>query len=66
MNQVICDSKVSEMRVLELLGVDEYYQTISTWMRIMDEKNNAIEKATGKSSDTAQDDGKQRRKLKGK
>lgn len=54
------------MRVLELLGVDEYYQTISTWIRIMDEKNNAIEKATGKSSDTTEDDGKQRRKLKGK
>ena len=63
---MVCDSKVSEMRALELLGVDEYYQTISTWMRIMDEKNKAIEKAGGKSSDTTEDDGKQRRKLKGK
>ena len=63
---MVCDSKVSEMRALELLGVDEYYQTISTWMRIMDEKNKAIEKVSSKSSDTAEDDGKQRRKLKGK
>lgn len=54
------------MRALELLGVDEYYQTISTWMKIMDEKNKAIEKAGGKSSDSNEDDGKQRRKLKGK
>lgn len=35
-------------------------------MKIMDEKNNAIDKATGKSSDGTEDDGKQRRKLKGK
>lgn len=50
------------MKVLESLGVDEYYQTINTWLRILEEKNEAIEKG-GKGSD---DDGKQRRKLGGK
>jgi hypothetical protein len=33
------------MKILEKLGVDEYYQTISTWMKIIDEKNKAIEGA---------------------
>lgn len=41
---MICDSKPSEVRALESLSVDEYYQTISTWMKIMDEKNKAFDK----------------------
>jgi len=44
LNQLMCDSKPSEMKVLENLSVDEYYQTISTWMKIIDEKNKAVEK----------------------
>lgn len=44
MNQLICDSKPSEMKVLENLSVDEYYQTITTWMKLVDEKNKSVEK----------------------
>lgn len=44
MNQLICESRPSEVRALESLTVDEYYQTISTWMRIIDEKNKSFEK----------------------
>jgi len=29
---------------LESLSVDEYYQTISTWLKIIDEKNKSFEK----------------------
>lgn len=49
------------MKALEALGVDEYYQTLSTWMRILDEKKEAVNKG-GEGND----DGKQRRRLKGK
>lgn len=62
MNQVICDNKVSEMKALESLSVDEYYQTITTWMKIMDEKAKAYE-GGDKLSDS---DGVQRKRLKGK
>ncbi len=41
---MICESRPSEVRALESLTVDEYYQTISTWMRIIDEKNKSFEK----------------------
>jgi len=58
LNQVICESRVSEMRLLERLPVDEYYQTLSTWMRIIDEKNKAIEGAGNNKPE-----GAQRRKL---
>jgi hypothetical protein len=34
------------MKMLEKLPVDEYYQTISTWMRIIEERNKAIEGKT--------------------
>jgi hypothetical protein len=35
------------MKVMESLSVDEYYQTISTWMKIIDEKNKSVEKIKG-------------------
>jgi hypothetical protein len=44
MNQLICESKPSEMKVLENLSVDEYYQTITTWIKLIDEKNKSVEK----------------------
>jgi hypothetical protein len=47
LNQLVCDSKPSEMRALESLSVDEYYQTLSTWMKIIDEKNKSVEKIKG-------------------
>jgi hypothetical protein len=43
-NQIICDSKVTEMKALENLSTDEYYQTVSTYFRIIDERNEAFEK----------------------
>jgi hypothetical protein len=43
LNQLICDSKVTEMKALENLCVDEYYQTLATWIKIIDEKNKAVE-----------------------
>lgn len=45
------------MKVLESLSVDEYYQTINTWIKIIDERNKAIE---GVGND---DSGGQRRRL---
>ncbi len=46
MNQLICDNRVSEMKVLESLSVDEYYMTLSTYIRIAEERADSIEKAT--------------------
>lgn len=46
MNQLICDNKVSEMKVLESLTVDEYYMTLNTYIRIAEERNEATDKAT--------------------
>jgi len=46
MNQLICDNKISEMKVLESLNIDEYYMTISTYIRIAEERAESIEKAT--------------------
>lgn len=59
MNQLVCDSKPSEMKVMESLSVDEYYQTISTWMKIIDEKNKSVEKIKG--SDNGPSHGTNRR-----
>lgn len=54
--------------MLERLGVDEYYQTLSTWMKIIDEKNKAIEAGSGgkMSSDDSDDGGKVRKKMSSK
>lgn len=46
MNQLICDNKVSEMKVLESLSVDEYYMTLNTYIRIAEERNEATDKTT--------------------
>ena len=46
MNQLICDNRVSEMKVLESLSVDEYYMTLSTYIRIAEERAESIEKST--------------------
>jgi hypothetical protein len=43
LNQLICESRVTEMKALENLSVDEYYMTLHTWVKIIDEKNKAIE-----------------------
>jgi len=32
------------MKALENLSTDEYYQTVSTYFRIIDERNEALEK----------------------
>jgi len=34
------------MKVLENLSVDEYYQTITTWMKIIEEKNKSVERGS--------------------
>ena len=51
MNQLICDNKISEMKVLESLSVDEYYMTISTYIRIAEERAESIEKSTSSGGD---------------
>jgi len=43
LNQIICENKVSEMKALESLSTDEYYQTLSTYCRIIDERNESID-----------------------
>lgn len=52
------------MKVLESLGIEEYYQTLNTWMKILDDKNDALNSSSGKKDNS--DDGKQRRRLKAK
>lgn len=51
MNQIICDNKVSEMKVLESLSIDEYYMTLSTYIRIAEERAEAMEKGTSSGGD---------------
>jgi hypothetical protein len=40
------------MAAMERLGVDEYYQTISTWMKIRDEQIRATEKLRNSDGDS--------------
>ncbi len=46
------------MKALESLNVDEYYQTLSTYVRIIEDKNEAIE-----GNNNKQNDNQTRRKL---
>lgn len=50
MNQLMCDNRVSEMKVLESLSVDEYYMTLSTYIRIAEERAEAYDKGTSSDS----------------
>ena len=50
LNQMICESRPSEVKALESMTVEGYYSTVNTWLRIVEEKNEAVEKATGKAS----------------
>jgi hypothetical protein len=50
LNSMICQSQPSEIEKLESLTVEGYYSTVNTWLRIIDEKNKAIEGATGQTS----------------
>lgn len=50
LNQLICDSRVGDMKLLERLPVDEYYMTMATWMRIGD-----LKKGTSPGGDDEQD-----------
>lgn len=51
MNQLICDNRVSEMKVLESLSTDEYYMTLSTYIRIAEERAEAMEGSTSSGGD---------------
>lgn len=53
------------MRVLESLSVDEYYQTISTWLKIIDDKNEQVEKM-GKGDEPKGSDQSTRKRFKPK
>ena len=46
MNQLVCDNRVSEMKVLESLTTDEYYMTLNTYLRIGEERSDAADKMT--------------------
>lgn len=59
MNQLVCDNKVSEMKVLESLTVDEYYMTLSTYIRIAEERAEAMDKST--SSNVSSDNNNAKR-----
>lgn len=58
---MICDSKPSEMKVLETGSIDEYYQTINTWIRIVEEKNKSVREMS--SDDSEPKKGGQRKKF---
>ena len=51
MNQLICDNKVSEMKVLESLSTDEYYMTLSTYIRIAEERAEAMDGSKSSGGD---------------
>ena len=53
------------MKALESLSVDEYYQTLSTYIKIIDEKIGAVDKIRNTSSDQSDGGSKNRRKLGG-
>lgn len=40
---MVCDGVPSEMKVLEGGSIDEYYATVNTWLKVIDDKNAAIE-----------------------
>ena len=48
------------MKILELLPVDEYYQTIATWMKIQEDRSKANGGDEGKKPDA---EGTTRRKM---
>lgn len=50
------------MKALENLSIDEYYMTLTTWMKILDDKV----KAQGGDGKSSNNEGKERRKLKPK
>mgnify|MGYP006301640573 CR=1 FL=1 len=60
---MLCDNRVSDMKVLESLSVDEYYMTLTTWMKILDDK---VKAQGGDDKASNNNDGKERRKLKPK
>ena len=47
---MICESRPSEVQTLESMTVEGYYSTVNTWLRIVQEKNEALDNATGKTS----------------
>jgi hypothetical protein len=49
---VVCDNRVSDIKSLESLSVDEYYMTINTYLRIIEERNEGgADKATSSGAD---------------
>jgi len=46
---MICQSQPSEIEKLESLTTESYYSTVNTWLRIVEEKNKAIEGSSGGS-----------------
>jgi len=47
---MICDSRPSEVEHLEGQTVESYYSTVNTWLRIIEEKNAAIEGGSGEKN----------------
>jgi hypothetical protein len=47
---MICESRPSEVEHLENLTVEGYYSTVNTWLRIIDEKNAAIDNSSDPGS----------------
>ena len=41
---MVCENKVSEIKAMEDLNIDQYYSTINTYVKIIDEKAKAQEK----------------------
>jgi hypothetical protein len=52
------------MKALENLSVDEYYMTITTWLKIIDEKNKSVERMKHGGDDDGES--KTRKKFSGK
>ena len=49
---MICQSQPSEIEKLESLTTEAYYSTVNTWLRIVEEKNKAIEGSDSESKRT--------------
>lgn len=53
------------MKVLESLSVDEFYSTISTYLKINEERSKAVENIRNSGGGQSDDGTKKRRKLAG-
>jgi hypothetical protein len=43
-NSMVCEGRLSDIKILEAMPVEEYYSTVNTFLAAVDKKNEAFEK----------------------